>query len=150
MSSDAPASQRLTKMENSRQVIKPRISLETTLNKLPGNVSQQEILERTNGNKKRIVFKTVGRKDIQDQRQSCYYPGHRREGEPEREYSDSFRVTKSLKEYNIPSGFTPSDSNRSVTKIHHSSQSQVVSRRRKGSKGKKKHLSNRGRKGQSP
>ncbi|MBW0485821.1 hypothetical protein O181_025536 [Austropuccinia psidii MF-1] len=36
----------------------------------------------------------------------------------------------------------------SVAKSHHSSQSQVVSRRRQGYKGKKRHLSAKGRKGQ--
>ncbi|MBW0491048.1 hypothetical protein O181_030763 [Austropuccinia psidii MF-1] len=48
-----------------------------------------------------------GRKGSQDYSKSSYYPCHRRVIEPEREYSDSFRLTSSVKPTKLPSGFKP-------------------------------------------
>ncbi|MBW0490396.1 hypothetical protein O181_030111 [Austropuccinia psidii MF-1] len=45
-------------------------------------------------------------KAIQEKEESSHYPSHRRTFEPEKEYSDSFRLTSS-RPTRLPSGFTP-------------------------------------------
>ncbi|MBW0572449.1 hypothetical protein O181_112164 [Austropuccinia psidii MF-1] len=66
-------------MENDRQGIKPKVPLERTCRKYPEDFPHRDILERTY---------------------------HRREIEPERAYSDYFRLTRSGQPTKIPNGFT--------------------------------------------
>ncbi|MBW0504474.1 hypothetical protein O181_044189 [Austropuccinia psidii MF-1] len=71
--------QRTSPMQNCRQGIQLRVLLERTCRKYLENFPQRDILQRTN---------------------------HRRQIEPERSYSDCFRLTKSGQQTKLPSGFT--------------------------------------------
>ncbi|MBW0483397.1 hypothetical protein O181_023112 [Austropuccinia psidii MF-1] len=52
------------------------------------------------------AVQTPGGEGKQDKRESSHYPSYRRTTDPEREYSDSFRLTRS-RENQLSSGFTP-------------------------------------------
>ncbi|MBW0460646.1 hypothetical protein O181_000361 [Austropuccinia psidii MF-1] len=67
-------------MENGRQGIQPRVPLERTCRNYSEDFPQRDIIQ--------ITY-------------------HRREIEPERAYSDYFRLTRSGKPTKLPSGFTP-------------------------------------------
>ncbi|MBW0494023.1 hypothetical protein O181_033738 [Austropuccinia psidii MF-1] len=74
-------------------------------------MSQRDRLQRPHCNQKRLVFfnhqavQTSGGEGNQDKGESSHYPRYRRKADPDREYSDSFRLTRSRP--NQPSsGFT--------------------------------------------
>ncbi|MBW0482469.1 hypothetical protein O181_022184 [Austropuccinia psidii MF-1] len=75
-------------------------------------------------------------KRSQDNRESSHYPSPRKTTELDREYLDSFSLPRSIPS-RLPTGLRHSGTSRSVTNSHHSSQSQVIYRRRKVLKGKK-------------
>ncbi|MBW0504404.1 hypothetical protein O181_044119 [Austropuccinia psidii MF-1] len=67
---------------------------------LPEVMSQRDTLQRSYGNHKRVEFQQKFQapveKGSQDKGESSHYPSYRRTTEPERAYSDSFRITKSI------------------------------------------------------
>ncbi|MBW0539572.1 hypothetical protein O181_079287 [Austropuccinia psidii MF-1] len=97
-------------MGEERQGIKNRIPLERT-RKYWEYLTQKDILQRTNEIHQRVKFKqevqTSERKGSQYHIQSSYYLCHRREMEPEREYSDFLRIKRSGQTTKLPSGFKP-------------------------------------------
>ncbi|MBW0519819.1 hypothetical protein O181_059534 [Austropuccinia psidii MF-1] len=128
-------------MDIGQQEVQPNIPLRRTWSKLPEDMSQKDRLQWPYRNNQRLeshqAVQTSGGEGNQDTGESRHYPSYRRTSDPDRAYSDSFRLTRSRP--NQPSsGFTPSGTNRSVTKSHHYSQALVVSRRREGYKGKNK------------
>ncbi|MBW0471710.1 hypothetical protein O181_011425 [Austropuccinia psidii MF-1] len=104
-------------------------------------MSQRNRIQRPFGNHQRLEYhqevKTPGGEGKQDKGELSHYPSYRRKAEPDRAYTDSFRLTRSrLNQISVASHH--SGTNRSVAKRHHSSQSLEVSRRRQGYKGKNK------------
>ncbi|MBW0469645.1 hypothetical protein O181_009360 [Austropuccinia psidii MF-1] len=97
-------------MEHGQQEVKPSLTLGRTWSKLPEDISQRDILQRPYGYHQRMeshqeVQTPVGEGN-QDKGESSHYPSYRRTAEPERAYSDSFRLTKS-RPTQCSSGFTP-------------------------------------------
>ncbi|MBW0490440.1 hypothetical protein O181_030155 [Austropuccinia psidii MF-1] len=109
-SSAPPTPQRPFSMENGQQEVQPRIPLGRTCGKLPEDTSQRDRLQRPYGNNQRLEshqkFQTPGGESKQDKEESSYYPSYRRIAEPDRAYSDSFRLKRS-RPNQISSGFTP-------------------------------------------
>ncbi|MBW0539938.1 hypothetical protein O181_079653 [Austropuccinia psidii MF-1] len=140
-SSAPPAPQRFIVMEHGQQEVQPRIPLGRAWSKLPGEFSQRDGLQRPYGNHQRLEshqeVQTPAGEGKQDKGESIHYPSYRRTADPDSAYSDSFRITRS-RPNQLSSGSHHSETNISVAKSHHSSQSQEVSRRRQGYKGKKK------------
>ncbi|MBW0460693.1 hypothetical protein O181_000408 [Austropuccinia psidii MF-1] len=83
------------------------------------------------------AVQTPAQEKNQDKGISSHYPSYRRTAGSERAYSDSFRLTSS-RPTQPPVAPNHSATNRSVAKGHHYTQSQVVSSRRQGYKGKNK------------
>ncbi|MBW0563354.1 hypothetical protein O181_103069 [Austropuccinia psidii MF-1] len=73
-------------------------------------MSQKYTLQRPYGSHQRIetqqAVQAPGGKGIQVMGESTHYPSHRRTTKPDREFSDSFSLTRS-KPPRLPSGFTP-------------------------------------------
>ncbi|MBW0503507.1 hypothetical protein O181_043222 [Austropuccinia psidii MF-1] len=73
-------------------------------------MSQRDLLQRPYGNHQRMQshqeVQTPGEERNQDKGESRHYPSYRRTAEPERAYSDSFRLTSS-RPIQLSSGFTP-------------------------------------------
>ncbi|MBW0475215.1 hypothetical protein O181_014930 [Austropuccinia psidii MF-1] len=106
-----PTPQRPVPMENRKQDVQPSITLGRTWIKMPEDMSQRDNLQRPYKNYKiwnpKRNFQTSIGKGRNNKCESRHYPSHRRPIEPEREYSDSFRLTGSGKVNQLPSGFTP-------------------------------------------
>ncbi|MBW0486151.1 hypothetical protein O181_025866 [Austropuccinia psidii MF-1] len=83
------------------------------------------------------TVQTPGGDENQDKGESSHYASYRRTAKPDRAYFDSFRITRSRPTQLLVASNHLGASG-SVAKSHHSSQSQVVSRRRQGYKGKNK------------
>ncbi|MBW0572331.1 hypothetical protein O181_112046, partial [Austropuccinia psidii MF-1] len=70
----------------------------------------RDILQGPDGNNQRIEshqeVQTPGGEGNQDKGESSHYPSYRRTAEPDRAYSDSFRLTRS-RPTQLSSGFTP-------------------------------------------
>ncbi|MBW0488537.1 hypothetical protein O181_028252 [Austropuccinia psidii MF-1] len=152
-SSSAPINpQRSIPMEHGKQEAQPSITLKRNWSKLPEDMSQRDTLSRSYVNHQRMEcqqeVKTPGEEGNQDKGKSSHYPSYRTTIEPERAYFDSSRLTRS-RPTQISSGFAPFRNSRLVAKSHHYSQSQVVSRRRQGYKGKKRPISGTGRRSQN-
>ncbi|MBW0568641.1 hypothetical protein O181_108356 [Austropuccinia psidii MF-1] len=109
-SSAPPTPQRFVAMEHGQQEVQPGISLCRTWSKLPKNLSQRDRLQRPYDNHQRLeshqVVQTTGGEGKQDKGESSHYPSYRRKTDPERAYSDSFRLTRS-RPNEIFSGFKP-------------------------------------------
>ncbi|MBW0469112.1 hypothetical protein O181_008827 [Austropuccinia psidii MF-1] len=110
-SSSAPSTpQRLIPMEHEQQEVQPSITLGRNWFKFPEDISQIDILQRSYSNHQRMEsqqeVQTPGGDGNQDKGKSSHYPSYRRKTEPERSYSDSFRLTRS-RPTQLPSGFTP-------------------------------------------
>ncbi|MBW0469266.1 hypothetical protein O181_008981 [Austropuccinia psidii MF-1] len=140
-SSVPPTPQRPFSMENGKQEVQPGIPLGRTWIKLPEDLSQRDSLQRPYGNQQRLeshqAVQTPGGEGKQDKGESTHYPSYRRKTDPDREYSDSFRLTRSRQ--NQPArGFTPFKNQQISGQESPSSQSKEVSRRRQGYKGKNK------------
>ncbi|MBW0487914.1 hypothetical protein O181_027629 [Austropuccinia psidii MF-1] len=85
-------------MEQEQQEVKASISLVRTWRKLPKDMSQRDRLQRTYGNHQRMeshqAFQTLGGEGNQDKGESSHYPSYRRNVEPDKDYSDSFRLKR--------------------------------------------------------
>ncbi|MBW0499485.1 hypothetical protein O181_039200 [Austropuccinia psidii MF-1] len=97
-------------MENGQQEVQSIISLGRTWRKLPEDMSQRDRLKIPYGNQKRLEshqeVQTSGGEGNQDKGESSHYPSHRRTSDPDRAYSDSFRLTRS-RTNQLSSGITP-------------------------------------------
>ncbi|MBW0512184.1 hypothetical protein O181_051899 [Austropuccinia psidii MF-1] len=97
-------------MEHGQQEGQPSITLGRMWRKLPEDMSQRDTLQRPYGNNQRMEYhqevKTPGGEGNQDKRESSHYPSDRRTAEPDRAYSDSFRLIRS-RPTQLSSGFTP-------------------------------------------
>ncbi|MBW0461295.1 hypothetical protein O181_001010 [Austropuccinia psidii MF-1] len=109
-SSALPTPQRPFSMEHGQQEVQPRIPLGRTWSKFPEDMSQRDIFKRPYGNHQRLEshqeVETDGGEGNQDKGESSHYPSYRRTAEPDRAYSDSFRLTRS-RPNQLSSGFTP-------------------------------------------
>ncbi|MBW0516373.1 hypothetical protein O181_056088 [Austropuccinia psidii MF-1] len=110
-SSSAPSTpQRPFSMEHRQQEVQPGIPLARTWSKLREDISQRDRLQRPYGNHQRLEFhmavQTPGCEGKKDKGESSHYPSYRRTADPDREYSDSFRITRS-RPNQLSSGFIP-------------------------------------------
>ncbi|MBW0505091.1 hypothetical protein O181_044806 [Austropuccinia psidii MF-1] len=109
-SSAPPNPQRSIPMENGKQEVQTSIKLGRTWSKFPEKMSQRDILQRTYGNNQRMeshqAVQTPEGEGNQDKGESSHYPSYRRIAEPDRTYSDSFRLTR-RRPTQLSSGFTP-------------------------------------------
>ncbi|MBW0473160.1 hypothetical protein O181_012875 [Austropuccinia psidii MF-1] len=109
-SSEPPTPQGLIPIEHEQQEVQPGISLSRTWSKLPEDLFQRDRLQRPYGNHQRLEFyqavQTPGGKGTEDKGESSHYPSYRRTADPDRAYSDSFRLTRS-RPNQLSSGFTP-------------------------------------------
>ncbi|MBW0548122.1 hypothetical protein O181_087837 [Austropuccinia psidii MF-1] len=97
-------------MEHGKQEIPPSIPPGRTWSKVPEDMSQRDIPQRSYGNHQRMEshqeFQTPGGEGNQDKGESRHYRSYRRKAEPERAYYDSFPLTRS-RPTQLSSGFTP-------------------------------------------
>ncbi|MBW0467961.1 hypothetical protein O181_007676 [Austropuccinia psidii MF-1] len=109
-SSAPPTSQRFISMANGKQEVQPGIPLGITWSKFPEDVSQRDRIQRPYDNYQSLeshqAVQTPGGEGKQDQGKSSHYLSYRRTTEPDRVYSDSFRLTRS-RPNQLSSGFTP-------------------------------------------
>ncbi|MBW0463795.1 hypothetical protein O181_003510 [Austropuccinia psidii MF-1] len=109
-SSAPPTPQRFVSMEHGQQEVQPGISLGRTWSKFPEELSQRDRLQRPYGNHQRLesyqAVQTPGGKGTEDKGESSHYPSYRRTANPDRAYSDSFRITR-RRPNQLSSGFTP-------------------------------------------
>ncbi|MBW0499586.1 hypothetical protein O181_039301 [Austropuccinia psidii MF-1] len=91
-------------MEHGQKEVQPGIPLGRTWSKLPEDLSQ-----RPYGNHQRLEshqeVQTPGGEGKQDKVESSHYTSYRRAADPDREYSDYFRLTRS-RPNQLSSGFT--------------------------------------------
>ncbi|MBW0479071.1 hypothetical protein O181_018786 [Austropuccinia psidii MF-1] len=96
-------------MEHVKQEAQPSIPLGRSWSKFPEDMSQRDTLQRPYGNHQRLephqVVQTPGDRN-QEKGESSHYPRYRRTAEPDRAYSDSFRLTRS-RPNQLSSGLTP-------------------------------------------
>ncbi|MBW0579203.1 hypothetical protein O181_118918 [Austropuccinia psidii MF-1] len=97
-------------MDHGQQEVQPSISLGRTWSKFPEDLSQRDRLQGPYGNNKRLEsyqeVQTPAGKGKQDKGESSHYPSYRRTVNPDRAYSDSFRLTRS-RPTQLSSVFTP-------------------------------------------
>ncbi|MBW0536333.1 hypothetical protein O181_076048 [Austropuccinia psidii MF-1] len=93
-----------------KKKFQPSFRLGRTWRRLPKDMSQRYTFQIYYANHQRLEsqqeVQTPGGKGSQDKGESRNHPSHRRTTEPEREYYDSFRFTRS-KPIRLPSDFTP-------------------------------------------
>ncbi|MBW0519482.1 hypothetical protein O181_059197 [Austropuccinia psidii MF-1] len=110
-SSAPPTPQRPFLMEHGQQEVQPSIPLGRPWSKFPADMSQRDILQRSYGNyqwfESHQAVQTPGGEGKQDKGESNNYPSYRRTSDPDRAYSDSFRLTGS-RPNQLSSSFTPS------------------------------------------
>ncbi|MBW0570377.1 hypothetical protein O181_110092 [Austropuccinia psidii MF-1] len=98
-SSSPQTPQRSFPKEHGKKEVQPSIPLGRTWRKLPEDISQRDTLQRPYENYKRLgshqVVQTPGGEGNQDKGESSHYTSYRRKDEPDRAYSDSFRLTRS-------------------------------------------------------
>ncbi|MBW0526905.1 hypothetical protein O181_066620 [Austropuccinia psidii MF-1] len=86
------------------------IPLARTWCKFPEDLSQRDRLQRPYGNNQRLesykAVQTPGGEGKQNKGESSHYPRYRRKADSYREYSDSFKLTRSRPNL-LSSGFTP-------------------------------------------
>ncbi|MBW0526574.1 hypothetical protein O181_066289 [Austropuccinia psidii MF-1] len=91
------------------QEVQPGIPLGRTWSKFPEDLSERDRLQRPHGNHQRLeshqAVQTPGGEGEQDKGESSHYPSYTRTADPERAYSDSFRLTRS-RANQLSSGFT--------------------------------------------
>ncbi|MBW0461409.1 hypothetical protein O181_001124 [Austropuccinia psidii MF-1] len=94
-----PTPQRLIPMEHGQQEVQPSITLGRSWSKFPEDMSQRDALQRSYGNHQRMEsqqeVQTPGGEGNQDKGKSSHYQSYRKTVEPDRAYSDSFRLTRS-------------------------------------------------------
>ncbi|MBW0477725.1 hypothetical protein O181_017440 [Austropuccinia psidii MF-1] len=109
-SSAPPTSQRFISMDHGQQEVQPSISLGRTWSKLPEDLSQIDRLQRPydnhQGSESYQEVQTPGVEDKKDKGESSHYPSYRRTANPDRDHSDSLRLTSS-RPNQLSSGFTP-------------------------------------------
>ncbi|MBW0507885.1 hypothetical protein O181_047600 [Austropuccinia psidii MF-1] len=92
-------------------MFQPGFKMSRTRGKLPKDILQRDSLQITYENHQQLEHKQTVQAlrggGSQDQGQPSHYPGYRGAMEPEREYSDSFKLTISSEPTTLPSGFTP-------------------------------------------
>ncbi|MBW0467747.1 hypothetical protein O181_007462 [Austropuccinia psidii MF-1] len=97
-------------MEHGQQEVQPGIPLGRTWSNFPEDLSQRDRLQRPYGNHQRLeshqAFQTPGGEGKQDKGESSHYPSYRRTANPDRAYSDSFRLTRS-RPNQLSGGFKP-------------------------------------------
>ncbi|MBW0544316.1 hypothetical protein O181_084031 [Austropuccinia psidii MF-1] len=97
-------------MEHGKQEVQACLPLGRTWSNLPEDLFQRDRFQRAYGNHQRLeshqAVKTTGGEGKQDKGESSHYPSYRRTTDPDREYSDSFRRTRS-RQNQLSSGFTP-------------------------------------------
>ncbi|MBW0502629.1 hypothetical protein O181_042344 [Austropuccinia psidii MF-1] len=110
ISSAPPTPQRSFPMEHGQQEVQPRIPLGRTWSKLTEDMSQRDTLQRPYGNHQRLephkVVQIPGGEGNQDKGESSHSTSFKRTAEPDRAYSDSFRLTRS-RPNQLSSGLTP-------------------------------------------
>ncbi|MBW0470134.1 hypothetical protein O181_009849 [Austropuccinia psidii MF-1] len=86
-------------MEHGQQEAQPGIPLGRTWRKLPEDLSQRHRLQRPYCNDQMLesyqAVQTPVGEGKQYKGESSHYPSYRRKADPDREYSDSFRLTRS-------------------------------------------------------
>ncbi|MBW0482377.1 hypothetical protein O181_022092 [Austropuccinia psidii MF-1] len=86
-------------MENGQQEVQPSITLVRTWSKFPEYISQIDTLQRSYGHYQRMEsqqeVQAPGGEGNQDKGKSSHYPSYKRTIEPDRDYSDSFRLKRS-------------------------------------------------------
>ncbi|MBW0495944.1 hypothetical protein O181_035659 [Austropuccinia psidii MF-1] len=109
-SSAPPTPQKFVSMKHEQQEVQPSNSLGRTWNKWPEDLSQRDRLQGPYGNHQGLdsyqAVHTPEGKGNQDKGESSHYPSNRRTTDPDRAYSDSFRLTGS-RPNQLSSGFTP-------------------------------------------
>ncbi|MBW0481947.1 hypothetical protein O181_021662 [Austropuccinia psidii MF-1] len=97
-------------MEHGQQEVQPGIPLGRTWSRLPENLSQRDRPQRPYGNHQMFeshqAVQTPGGEGKQDKGESSHNPSYRRTADPDRAYSDSFRLTR-RRPNKLYSGFTP-------------------------------------------
>ncbi|MBW0488659.1 hypothetical protein O181_028374 [Austropuccinia psidii MF-1] len=98
-SSAPPTPQKYFPMEHGQQEVQTSITMGRTWSKLPEDMSQRDILQRSYGNHQKMKFhqevQTPGGEENQDKGESSHYPSYRRETEPDRAYYYSLKLTRS-------------------------------------------------------
>ncbi|MBW0492882.1 hypothetical protein O181_032597 [Austropuccinia psidii MF-1] len=96
-------------MEHVQQEVQPSITLGRAWSKFTEDISQRDRPQRPYDNHQRLVshqaVQTHGGEGNQDKGEPSHYPSYRRTSDPDRAYSDSFRLTSSRKNQ-LSSGFT--------------------------------------------
>ncbi|MBW0487369.1 hypothetical protein O181_027084 [Austropuccinia psidii MF-1] len=109
-SSAPPTPQRFISMEHEQQEVQPGIPLGRTWSKLPEDLSQRDRPQRPYDNDQRLEsyqeVQTPGGEGKQDKGKSSQYTSYIRTTDPDRAYSDSFRLTRS-RPNQLSSGFKP-------------------------------------------
>ncbi|MBW0497441.1 hypothetical protein O181_037156 [Austropuccinia psidii MF-1] len=86
-------------MEHGQQEFQPSIPLGRTWSKFPEDMSQRNRLQTPYGNHQRLephqAVQTPGGEGNQDKAESSHYPSYIRTADPDRAYSDSFRLARS-------------------------------------------------------
>ncbi|MBW0484084.1 hypothetical protein O181_023799 [Austropuccinia psidii MF-1] len=86
-------------MEYGKQEVQFSITLGRTWSKFPDDMSQRDIFQRHYCHHQRMkshqAVQTPGGEGNQDKGESSHYPSYRRSAEPDRDYSDSFRLKRS-------------------------------------------------------
>ncbi|MBW0498415.1 hypothetical protein O181_038130 [Austropuccinia psidii MF-1] len=99
-----------TGLERHGSKVQPAISLGRTWSKFPEDLSQKDRLQRPDGNHQRLesyqAVEAPGGKGTEDKGESSHYPSYRKTVNPDRAYSDSFRLTR-RRPNQLSSGFTP-------------------------------------------
>ncbi|MBW0490692.1 hypothetical protein O181_030407 [Austropuccinia psidii MF-1] len=94
-----PTPQRFISMEHGQQAVQPGIPLGRTWSKLPEDLCPRDTIERRYGNHQRLesnqAVQTPGGNGQHNKGESSRYPSYRRTADPDRAYSDSFRLTRS-------------------------------------------------------
>ncbi|MBW0549621.1 hypothetical protein O181_089336 [Austropuccinia psidii MF-1] len=105
-----PTHQKFISMEHGKHELHPGIPLGRTWRKLPEDLSQRDRLQRPYGNHQRLeshqAVQNHGGEGKQDKGESSHYPSYIRTADPDRAYSDSFRLTRS-RPNQLSSGFKP-------------------------------------------
>ncbi|MBW0517495.1 hypothetical protein O181_057210 [Austropuccinia psidii MF-1] len=109
-SSAPPTPQSIFSIEHGQKEVQPGISLGRTWSKLPEDLSQRGILQIPYDNHQKLesyqTVQTPEGKVTEDKGESSHYPSYRRTVNPDRVYSDSFRITR-RRPNQLSSGFTP-------------------------------------------
>ncbi|MBW0471180.1 hypothetical protein O181_010895 [Austropuccinia psidii MF-1] len=96
-------------MEHGQQEVQPGIPLGRTWSKFPEDLSQRDRLQRPYCNAQRLesylAVQTQG-EGKHNKGESSHYPGYRRTTDPDRAYSNSFRLTR-RRPNQLSSGLTP-------------------------------------------